>query len=450
MNHRAVDGPARGDNGGRADAGISKQTDEFTGRYLVLLDPDSSDQALAALESGAGVARTQRVPGRESTGAAELLDRGDSVLFEELGVAVVDAAPDQREALATTAREHTGILSLERERTVYASQMTRTAPETATADYLRGYQDGVEELVQHALERLEPGAAQITAEARRDETHTTWGLQATRVAESTLSGAGVNVAVLDTGVALEHPDLVGRFGGTSSFVPGEDVDDGNGHGTHCIGTSCGPLTPAVLPRYGVAYEAQVFAGKVLGNQGSGTDTGILAGMNWAVAAGCRIASMSLGAPTDFGQPFSQVYEHAARRALRAGTLIVAAAGNESTRPDDIRPVGHPANCPSILAVGALTEDLTVAFFSCAGFDTDGGQVDLAAPGVDILSSWPESGYRRLMGTSMATPHVAGICALFAEANPDASAAEIKSLLLAGARRLPLPAVDVGVGLVQAP
>lgn len=449
MNNEAAEGRDRG-NQVMADAGVQKQAAEYTGRYLVLLDPDATDQGMAALEAGAGIARAQRVPGRETTGAADALGRGGTVVFDELGVAVVDAAPDQHEAMMATARDHSAILALERERMVYASQLTMTAASTATADYLRGYHDGVEELVQHALERLDT-TAQVAAPAELwDESHTTWGLQATRVTESTCSGKGVKVAVLDTGVDVAHPDLTGRFGGTSSFIPGEPVNDGHGHGTHCIGTSCGPKSPGVLPRYGVAYEAEIFAGKVLSNQGSGSDSQILAGMNWAVAEGCRVVSMSLGAPTEVGQPFSKVFEHAARRALRSGTLIVAAAGNESERPDRIEPVGHPANCPSIMAVAALDKDLTVAFFSCAGFDPDGGQVDIAAPGVDILSSWPHPNYRRLMGTSMATPHVAGIVALLAEANPNATSAELKSLLISGARRLSLPASDIGAGVVQAP
>lgn len=450
MTNEAMNGQGR--NQVRADQGVRKQSDEYTGRYLVLLDPEATDQAVAALEGGAGIRGAQRVPGRESAAAADALRGGTPLVFEELGVAVVDAAPDQREALATTARDHPAILALERERMVYASQLTETrAADTATADYLRGYQDGVEELVQHALERLGSGTVLPEAlAARRDETHTTWGLQAIRAPESAFSGAGIRVAVLDTGVATGHPDLAGRFGGTSSFVPDESVEDGHGHGTHCIGTSCGPRVPGALPRYGVACDAEIFAGKVLGDEGSGSDGQILAGINWAVGHGCRVVSMSLGAPTEIGQPFSKVFERAARRAQRAGTLVVAAAGNESERPDDIRPVGHPANCPSILAVAAVADDLTVAPFSCAGFDTEGGQVDIAGPGVDVLSTWPGSRYRRLMGTSMATPHVAGVVALLAEADPDATAAELKSLLIGSARRLPLPAVDVGVGLVQAP
>jgi subtilisin family serine protease len=229
------------------------------------------------------------------------------------------------------------------------------------------------------------------------------------------------------------------------------VQDGHGHGTHCIGTACGPKQPQVLPRYGVAFNAAIFAGKVLSNQGSGSDAGILAGIEWAVTNRCAVVSMSLGAATVVGQSFSRVFENAARRALAAGTLIVAAAGNESERPALIRPVGHPANCPSIISVAALDSQLRIAPFSCGGINPQGGQVDLAGPGVRVRSSWPRPTlYRTISGTSMATPHVAGIAALLAEANPGVPAGVLGWYLLQSARRLDLPGRDVGVGLVQAP
>ena len=134
-----------------------------------------------------------------------------------------------------------------------------------------------------------------------------------------------------------------------------------------------------------------------------------------------------------------------------GTLIVAAAGNDSSRPGLTNPVSHPANCPSIMAVAALDPALAIASFSNRGINPDGGQVDIAAPGVNVFSSWPmPARYRRLQGTSMATPHVAGIAALYAEADPAARGAALWQALAGAARRLSLPGTDVGAGLVQAP
>jgi subtilisin len=283
------------------------------------------------------------------------------------------------------------------------------------------------------------------------EAELTWGLQLTRAGFSRQTGAGIRVAVLDTGMDLQHPDFATRVVQSQSFVPGQTVQDGHGHGTHCIGTSCGPAAPQRLPRYGVATGAEIFAGKVLSNQGSGADRGILAGIQWAIVNSCAVVSMSLGAPTRIGTPPSVIFEQVGQRALRAGTLIVAAAGNESDRPSIINPVGHPANCASIMAVAAVDQQLRVARFSNAGLNAQGGQVDIAAPGVSIHSTWPRPVlYNRISGTSMATPHVAGIAAQLAEANPAARGAALWALLVQTARRLPLLARDVGAGLVQAP
>jgi len=160
--------------------------------------------------------------------------------------------------------------------------------------------------------------------------------------------------------------------------------------------------------------------------------------------------MSLGASVQVGQPFSQIFEQVARRALKAGTLIVAAAGNESQRPQ-IAPVGHPANCPSIMAVAALDLRLRVAWFSNGGLNPNGGKVDIAAPGVDVISSVPRPTlYGTKSGTSMATPHMAGIAALFAESQPSARGLALWALVVQHARHLAIPVRDVGAGITQAP
>jgi subtilisin family serine protease len=151
-----------------------------------------------------------------------------------------------------------------------------------------------------------------------------------------------------------------------------------------------------------------------------------------------------------GQPFSPVYERVASRlmAIKKSVLIVAAAGNESNRPYYTAPVGNPAACPSIMAVAAVTRDREVAPYSCAAMD-EIGQLNLSAPGHQVLSAYSNGGLRRLNGTSMATPHVAAVAALMLEMDPTLSAREVWRALVDGAYNLGNPQ-DFGAGLVQAP
>ncbi|WP_199229720.1 S8 family serine peptidase [Azospirillum sp. TSO22-1] len=393
------------------------------------------------------------------------LGDANAVLMQELGVAVVDTPPEELRALSSAAAaESSSILAVEPERIVYAMQdqamfdvappaqrLGPMEPPRGSLDYFLGYRDAINQLVARMAGGTAAEEAGTIPGPVLDEVQFTWGLQVTNVPASQYSGRGIRVAVLDTGMDLQHPDFLGRRIVAQSFIEGEDAQDGHGHGTHCIGTACGPRQPATLPRYGIAYNAEIYAGKVLSNQGSGPDGGILQGIEWAMRNQCAVVSMSLGAPVTIGQSYSRVFERVARRALAAGTAIIAAAGNESERPGFIMPVGHPANCPSIMAVGAIDAQFQVASFSCGGLNPDGGQVDIAGPGVNIHSSWPRPIlHRRLRGTSMATPHVAGIAALIAESDPNARGRAMLQVLAQTARRLNLLSRDVGAGLAQAP
>ncbi|MEU5016795.1 S8 family serine peptidase [Streptomyces angustmyceticus] len=439
-----MDRRAFGEHPDRPNGTVTGQGTEYTGRYVVLLEPNDQESGLNALRSSADIASVERVRGTEAAHVAGLLERPDvSVLFEELGAAVVEVRPEQRHALVTSAEAEPSIIAAEPERMVYALPIT--APQQAPTEFFPAYRSDEEVVGQHTMAEI--AAAQGPS---LDEQNWTWGLQAIRANLSSLTGRDVKIAIIDTGVDTDHPDLVGRIEASASFVPGEAVEDGNGHGTHCIGTAAGPAHPRQGPRYGVACEARILAAKVLSNAGSGTDGQILAGMAWAVAQGARVISMSLGARVRPGELFPQTYEKLAQRALERGTVIVAAAGNDSHRPPEIRPVSRPANCPSILAVSALDKALTPSFFSNGGINGQGGEVNIAAPGRDVRSAAPGGGYQNLSGTSMATPHVAGVLALLAQANPHASAADLKLSLTSGAFPLTQPARDVGSGLLQAP
>ena len=421
---------------------------QTTGRYLVLLPESDVRSGISALTDSTGVRDTYMS------------------VYSNLGVAVVSLDPDRLQSLTTAVAGDAPIIAAEPEQIMYA---IGSSVSSETANYLQGYKDGVTNLVDNLSNGNVAPGQQVSPDAFSDNA-ATWGLQATKVVDSNYSGAGIKVAVLDTGLDLTHPDFAGRSITSRSFITGEEVQDLQGHGTHCIGTACGPLNPpdpSSPMRYGVAHNAEIFAGKVLSNQGFGADEGILAGIDWAVTNGCHIISMSLGAPASPGTPFSRIYEDIARRALSRGTLIIAAAGNESNRPGFVSPVGRPANCPSIMAVAALDNELGVSFYSNGSINPDGGAIDIAAPGGNagrvplpqIYSTWTTDPnavrppgalrYRAISGTSMATPHVAGIAALYAEATGKRGL-ELWALLMRDARRLPLSSIDAGIGLVQAP
>ncbi len=293
----------------------------------------------------------------------------------------------------------------------------------------------------------------VQAPMYADTSRRTWGVAAVQAEMSGLTGRGIKIAVLDTGFDLGHPDFAGRHIEARSFVPNEDVVDRQGHGTHCAGTIAGPgRSDRERPRYGVAPDVHLHVGKVLDNRGSGAESWILLGIEWAIASGCQVISMSLGRPTGPGEAPDPLYERAGRRAWNNDCLIVAAAGNESSRQFRyIAPVGAPANCKTIMAVAAIDQQLDVAEFSCGGVNSGGGEIDVAAPGVGVFSSFPmPQRYRKLAGTSMACPHVAGLAALWAESDSTLRGARLMDALKSTAMPLNLPSRDVGHGLATAP
>lgn len=289
-------------------------------------------------------------------------------------------------------------------------------------------------------------------ETHLDDDEKTWGVDAVGAWGSQNKGAGIKVAVLDTGLDLLHPDFADRTIVSESFVTGEDVQDGQGHGTHCAGTAVGGQISDGVFRYGVASDADLYVGKVLSNSGSGRERDVLTGMAWAIEQGCEVISMSLGSDVREGDTYSPEYEELGRLALENGSLIVAAAGNSSSRRFGfVAPVGSPANAPSIMAVAAIDEALGVADFSSGGINPDGGEVNIAGPGVDVFSSVPQPRlYRSLSGTSMACPHVAGVAAHWAEADETLRGQALWDKIVETSLPLGDDESDVGAGLVQSP
>jgi subtilisin family serine protease len=425
---------------------------------VIRFTPGAAGSGIKRLESsGLRVASSRDF--KSAAAVPNNFDGAEVQYFEKLGLAVVRRGGEKLQALLQKGRDGGAVRNSRPERRYrslgfrspargmgsLAGMARNSAP--MDAGYLRGYRDGVNELIDRLLGARD-GAA-MAALAQFDETRMTWGLQATNVSGSCLSGKGIKVCVLDTGFDHAHPDFSGRAITKKLFASQSSQDDMHGHGTHCIGTACGSRNPQGVPRYGVAYEAEIFAGKVLGDDGFGTDRSILAGIDWALEQKCEIISMSLGAATSIGDAPNDDYEQVGQVCLDAGTLIVAAAGNESERPGMIAPVGSPANASTIMAVAAIDRDMQVARFSCGGLNP-GQNVDIAAPGVDILSSIPGGIHDRFNGTSMATPHVAGVAALLAQSDATLRGQALWDRLIATCRALSLPPRDVGAGFLQAP
>ena len=267
-----------------------------------------------------------------------------------------------------------------------------------------------------------------------------WGLTAVGIPNfwKTTRGAGVRVALLDTGIAMNHPDL------KDAILDGKDFTrsasgwgDVQGHGTHTAGTIA--ARDNATGCVGVAPEAKLLVGKVLGDNGSGSSAGVAAGILWAIDQKADLISMSLGSP----QPDPRIKD-AVEAALKAGIYVIAAAGNEGPSLDTI---GYPAGFDGVVSVGAIDPNRRPAQFSSRG-----RRLDIMAPGTDIVSCWPPNGLARLSGTSMATPFVAGVVALilakhkqFAGDTPVDTPADLVDHLHKTAVDLDAPGFDMNTG-----
>ena len=451
--------PARGDAAARANASVDEllaaaleRGDEHlgTGRYIVTFKEGALDSGLEAIGAqGLGLRVADARDFDEQAVTLEDVGDADAVLFPEIGAALVGSEAVSERGLEVDAEiaADSPYEAIEPEYFVFAdatrlpnaglsARETIGSAERTTrvdqAEYLRGFARAAQAIAGDLA-----GLAETELEAEEEALvlGATWGLIKCKVPQSPRSGVGMRVAVLDTGMDLGHPDFAGRQIVTATFV-GQPPQDLHGHGTHIVGTAAGPKAPrGKTPRYGIAYRAPIFVGKVLANSGSGTTAGVLAGMNWAIGNRCVAITMALGSQA----PVQAAYTAAGKAALDKGCLIVAASGGAGSN------TGAPANSPTIMAVAALDPNLTPSAFS------NFGKIEIAAPGRDIFSSVPRPTlYGVKSGTSMATPHVAGCAALWAETSPSLRGMALWRKLIATAKRLPFPASRVGAGLVQAP
>ena len=274
------------------------------------------------------------------------------------------------------------------------------------------------------------------------EMDNTWGVQsigAGAVHASGNKGGGVMVAILDTGIDTDHPDLTYDPACSASFVTGETLDDGHNHGTHAAGTVAALDNDTGV--VGVAPDATLCIYKVLNNGGGGNYSDIIAALQQAVADGVQVTNNSYGSSADPGSTVKAAFDNA----YAAGVLHVGAAGNSGNVTGTGDNCIYPARWDSVMATAATTQSDTRASFSSTC-----PEVELAAPGYQINSTVPGGGDGLMSGTSMASPHVAGSAALVLAANPGWSNDDLRWQLQTTADDLGDPGRDAhyGYGLVN--
>lgn len=277
-----------------------------------------------------------------------------------------------------------------------------------------------------------------------------WGVKRVNApaAWSSNQGSGVKVAIVDTGIDPTHPDLKGRVaGGHNSVAKDQPWVDDHFHGTHVAGTVAAELDEKGVA--GVAPKATLYAVKVLTKEGSGSLFGIMDGIMWCAQNGIQVANMSLGAPQEMA-----LLQYALQMAVAQGVTVIAAAGNDG------KAVNWPAAYPETIAVSALCPTGITNAKLCPSvnegistFSSRGPQIAFIAPGVLIPSTVPTSndasGIKAYSGTSMATPHVAGLAAL-AVAKGAQGLQAVRAALKAAATPLPgLSGNEQGNGLIDA-
>ncbi|WP_407835276.1 S8 family serine peptidase [Streptomyces sp. DSM 116496] len=282
---------------------------------------------------------------------------------------------------------------------------------------------------------------------------------ADRAWQAGFDGTGVKIAVLDTGVDKTHADLKSQVVGEKNFSDSPDTTDRVGHGTHVASIAAGTGAASGGAMKGVAPGAKVISGKVLDDRGYGSDSAVIAGMEWAVAEGAAVVNLSLGS-RDF-PGVDPVEATVDRLSAEKGVLFAVAAGNNGAGEST---VGSPGSADAALTVGAVDGKDALADFSSRGPRVGDGAVkpDLTAPGVGITAAaargskldtdpgaqHPVPGYLVLNGTSMATPHVAGAAALLKQKNPGWTGTELKGALTASTKDGAVGVQQQGTGRVQ--
>lgn len=275
----------------------------------------------------------------------------------------------------------------------------------------------------------------------------TWEVEGTK-------GEGMIVAVVDTGVDPDHPDLKGKVIATEDFT-GEGYFDGNGHGTHVAGTIAGTGDASNSKYIGVAPEAKIIGAKVLASNGSGTFSGVIAGIEWAAKQKPHVMNLSLGGNVAGSCDGTDPASMAVDAAVDQGIIMCIAAGNAGPGSST---VGTPGCAKKVITVGASDDSDNIAWFSSRGPTLDKRvKPDIVLPGVDIIAARAKNTgmgtviddyHTQASGTSMATPHCAGVAALLKAKYADMTPQDIKDLLMNTAINLKLDPNTQGNGRVD--
>ncbi|KXJ96263.1 subtilisin-like serine protease precursor [Microdochium bolleyi] len=355
-------------------------------------------------------------PARRATPAPLLRPRGDAPIIEgkyivkmadKVGIAAVDEAMTQFQADA----EH-----------VYNAPGFKGFSGALSPEELENLRNNPDvEFIEHD--------AEVNAYAYVTQTGATWGITrvshrsrtATGYTYDSSAGEGTCSYIIDTGIETSHPEFEGRATHLVNYANDNTSVDGSGHGTHVAGT-VGSKT------YGVAKKTKLYAVRVLNASGSGTNSGVIAGMNY-VATDSKTRSCPKGsvANMSLGGGFSQAVNDAAAALTNAGVFLAVAAGNSNANASTF----SPASAPSACTVGATTSADVKSSFS-----NYGALVDILAPGTSITSTWKGGATNSISGTSMASPHIAGLAAylltLEGARTPDALCSRLKSIATTGA------------------
>ncbi len=354
----------------------------FSGVLLAQQQPPSGGQAGPEEEFVAGEVLVKFEPGAAS--------RTQDEAHRQVGGRVKETIPgiDVKVVGVPAGKERESVARYERNPNVRYAELNGVYEAVATGpnDPRVGEQWGFNNASATAPNTLDIDAF----EAWRGASTTAWN-------GGTTGSATVKIAILDTGINASHPDLSGKVAAGRNFTTANttDTSDTNGHGTHVAGTA-GAKTNNGAGVAGTCPGCTLVPVKVLGNDGTGSWSWIANGLRWAADNGARVANMSLG-----GSSGSSTVRDAVNYAWGKGTVVAAAAGNNGTNA-----ANYPSDYPNTISVGATNKNDNKASFS-----NYGDKVDIGAPGAGILSTTKDGGYASWNGTSMATPHVAGVAGL---------------------------------------